>query len=419
MNVSLGAALARLAVALLVGLLAGLDRERAEDRKERQLFAGVRTFPMIAMAGCIPMLLPVEVGPLLLLGALGAVAAVVVVAYLRSSSSGDIGATTEIAALATFLLGALAGAGELVLAGAAGVAMSVLLVAKARIETFTRALSAQEVSAVLQLAVITVIILPVLPNQGHGPWQVLNPREIWMVVVLVAGLSFVGFIAARIFGQNRGLLVAGAIGGLVSSTAVTMTMAERSKSDERASRPAAGAAVLASTIMCGRIAVLAAVINTGILARLSPVLAAMTLAGGAMAWLVGRAGPGGTSTPAHLENPFNLRHAITFAVIYAAVLLAVRFAHETMGSSGIYAAAGISAVADVDAATIAVTRMGAQSGDWRGPAAAVSLAAVVNTIVKLGIAIAVGAGVFRRRVVLALGVMAAVGAAAAIVVYVA
>ncbi len=423
MNETIGQGLSRLAVALLIGLLVGIDRERAEERKHSQLFAGVRTFPMIALAGCVPMLLvPLggAAGPVLLLGSLASVAAVIVVAYLRGSAGGDIGATTEIAAIATFLLGALAGAGELVLAAAAGVAMSILLVWKIRIEGFTRALTEQEITAVLQLAVISVIVLPLLPSAGYGPWNVLNPREIWWVVVLVAGLSFAGFIAARVMGPGRGLALAGAIGGLVSSTAVTMTMAERSRHDAASARQAAGAAVLASVIMCGRVAVLAAAINVGILSRLVPVVIVMALVGAAFAWPAARAGEPATAQPAtaaRLENPFNLKAAIGFAVIYAAVLLAVRAAQEWLGSSGIYAAAGVSALADVDAATIAVTRLGPSAGSWASPAAAVALAAVANTLVKLGIAAIMGAGAFRRIVAAALGAMAAAGAAAGAVIY--
>ncbi len=408
---------ARLAVAMLIGLLVGLDRERAEERKERQLFAGVRTFPMIALAGCVPMLLIRHAGPLLLLGALLAVAAVTVVAYARGAASGDMGATTEIAAIATFLLGALAGAGELVVAGAAGVAMSVLLVAKPRIEGFSRALSQEEVSAVLQLAVISVIILPVLPNRGYGPWAVLNPREIWWVVVLVASLSFVGFIAARLLGEHRGLPVAGAIGGLVSSTVVTMSMAERSREDERAGRAAAVAAVLASVIMCGRVAFLAAAVDSRILPRLAPAMAGMAVAGLGFARVLGRgAGRQGTA-PARLRNPFDLRQAIVFAVVFATVVLAVRAAQEYVGTGGLFAVSALSAVADVDAATIAVTRAGPGADEWRGAAAAVSLAAIVNMLVKLGLAVWRGGPGFRKPMGVALGGMAAVGAAAAAVVY--
>ncbi len=414
--------LERLLVALLVGILIGLDRERAEVRKARQIFAGVRTFPLVALAGAIPVLLVPQVGPLLLAVSLIAVAAIAVVSYVRSSATGDIGATTEVAAVATFLLGALAGAGQLVVAGACGVAVAVLLVAKPKLEAFSRALTPEELTAALELAVITVIVLPLLPNRGYGPWRVLNPFEMWMVVVLVTALSFVGFVAMRLLGERRGMAVTGTVGGLVSSTAVTMAMAGRSRTASGAAvglaRAAAAAAVVASAIMPVRVAVLAGAVNAGILPRLLPVLLFMSLAGAVAAWVLSRAAPEEREqSGAKISNPFSLRAALSFAVIYGLVLLLVRGAREYLGAGGVYAAASLSAVADVDAVTIAFARLGPGDAAWRVPALAVTVAVVTNTLVKLGLAVGLGAGRFRRYVAASLAVMAVVGVIGGIVVY--
>ena len=420
MNDSAAVVLERLLVALMIGILIGLDRERAEVRKARQIFAGVRTFPLVALAGAIPVLLVERVGPLLLAVSLLSIAAITVVSYVRSSAGGDIGATTEVAAVATFLLGALAGAGELVVAGACGVAVAVLLVAKPKLEGFSRALTPEELTAALELAVITVIVLPLLPNRGYGPWHVLNPREIWLVVVLVTALSFVGFVAMRLLGERRGMQVTGAVGGLVSSTAVTMAMAERSRAEESLARPAAAAALVASSIMPIRIAVLAGAVNAGILPRLLPMVAAMTLAGLVAAWVLSRRRPDETApSGAKIRNPFSVVAALSFAAIYGVVLMVVRGAGEWFGAGGTYAAAGLSAVADVDAVTIAFSRLGPGPTLWQMPAAAVAVAAVVNTIVKLGIGVTMGGGRFRRYVALSLGAEAAAGAVAGIAVYMA
>jgi len=420
MNDSAAVVLERLLVALMIGILIGLDRERAEVRKARQIFAGVRTFPLVALAGAIPVLLVERVGPLLLAVSLLSIAAIAVVSYVRSSAGGDIGATTEVAAVATFLLGALAGAGELVVAGACGVAVAVLLVAKPKLEGFSRALTPEELTAALELAVITVIVLPLLPNRGYGPWHVLNPREIWLVVVLVTALSFVGFVAMRLLGERRGMQVTGAVGGLVSSTAVTMAMAERSRAEESLARPAAAAALVASSIMPIRIAVLAGAVNAGILPRLLPMVAAMTLAGLVAAWVLSRRRPDETApSGAKIRNPFSVVAALSFAAIYGVVLMVVRGAGEWFGAGGTYAAAGLSAVADVDAVTIAFSRLGPGPTLWQMPAAAVAVAAVVNTIVKLGIGVTMGGGRFRRYVAVSLGAEAAAGAVAGIAVYMA
>jgi uncharacterized membrane protein (DUF4010 family) len=410
--------LSRLAVALLVGLLIGLDRERAEARKAREVFGGVRTFPLIALAGCVPMLLMEQTGPWLLIVVFMAVAGIELLAYQKAAQQGYVGATTEAAGLATFLLGAVAGAGHLLLAGAGGVVVAVLLVAKPRLEAFSLALSPEELAAVLELAVITVIVLPLLPNRGYGPWFVLNPRDIWMVVVLVAGLSFAGFVAVRVVGEKRGLAITGAIGGLVSSTAVTVAMADRSREGAPMERPAAAAAVLASTVMTMRVAVLAGAINMGIVPRLLPAVLAMTLVGAIFAFRLARGGPNeSVAAGGRLRNPFSLRAAVTFAVIYGVILIAVHAANLYMGNSGMYAAAALASVADVDAVTIAFTRLGATAQVWREPAAAVVVAMVMNTLVKLALAWTRGARAFRHDVAVALGAMTVVGTAAGIVVY--
>jgi uncharacterized membrane protein (DUF4010 family) len=420
MTVAVADGLQRLAVALLIGLLIGLDRERAELRKSHAEFAGVRTFPLVALAGAIPMLLAAAWAPLLSAGALLAVAAIAVVSYQRTSAAGDVGATTEVAAIATFLLGALAGAGQLIVAAAAGVAVAVLLVAKPRLEAFSRALSAEELSAVLELAVISVIVLPLLPNRGYGPWGVLNPRDLWSVVVLVAGLSFLGFVAVRVVGERRGLTITGAVGGLVSSTAVTVAMADRARADgESVAQPAAAATVLASTVMAGRIAVLAGVINTGIVSRLLPVVGAMIATGLMGAWLIARrpGSEGEVTAGSRIRNPFSLKEALTWAVVYGVILVVARAATEYLGQGGIFAVAAVSAIADVDAVTIAFTQLGARDGAWRLPAAAIALAAVTNTVVKLAIAWWRGGGSYRPRVAAALGAMALAGALAGGLVY--
>jgi len=419
MSASAAAMLERLLVALMIGVLIGLDRERAEVRKGRQMLGGVRTFPLVALAGAIPVLLVDQVGPLLLAMSLMAIAAITVASYVRSSASGDIGATTEVAAVATFLLGALAGAGQLVVAGAAAVAVAVLLVAKLKLEAFSRALTPEELTAALELAVISVIVLPLLPSRGYGPWHVLNPREIWLVVVLVTALSFVGFVAMRLLGERRGMQVTGAVGGLVSSTAVTMAMAERTRADQGLGRAAATAAVVASSIMPLRMAVLAGAVNAGIIPRLLPMVGAMTLAGLAAAWALSRRRPDETDEAGgRIRNPFSLTAALSFAAIYGVVLILVRGAGEYFGAGGTYAAAALSAVADVDAVTIAFSRLGPGATGWQTAAAAVTVAAVTNTLVKLGIAVGMGAGRFRRYAAVSLGAMAVAGAAAGVATYV-
>ena len=358
-------------------------------------------------------------GPALLVTCFLAVASITVVSYVRITAKGDVGATTEIAAFATFLLGVLAGAGYLQVAGAVGVGVAILLVAKPRMEAFSRALTPEELAATLELAVISVIVLPLLPNQDYGPWQVLNPFHIWLVVVLVSGLSFAGFIAMRLWGERQGLLIAGAIGALASSTAVTVAMANRSRAGAHLERPAAAATVLASTIMCLRVAVLAGMVNPAVLPRLFPTIGAMMLVGLLTAWVINRKGAGitGSAESSQLTNPFSLRAALAFGAVYALVLVGARAALEYFGPRGVYVAALFSSVVDVDAITIALTRLGPGLDAWRAIAGAITLGLVMNTLVKLGIAIAAGAPQFRRAVTMALGGTALAGMLSGLAVY--
>ena len=419
MDGTLAGPLFRLIAALLIGFLIGLDRERAEARKQRPLFAGVRTFPLIALAGALSMLLLDAVGPWLVIACFLAVAGVALISYVRTSKAGNVGATTEVASIATFLLGVLAGTGELALAAAAGVAVAVLLAAKPRLERFSRTLTSEEISAALELAVISVIVLPLLPDRGYGPGEVLNPRDIWLVVVLVCALSSAGFVATRLLGQKRGLLIYGIAGGLVSSTAVTLAMAQRAKAAPQMSGHAAASTVLASGMMALRMLFFAVAINRGMLPWLAPPLLVMVLAAAILAPLLQR---GGAPTPAAdsapISNPFSLKAALTFAAIYTLILVVLQAAEQQFGAAGTYAAASAGALADVDAVTIALARAGPlAAGGWREPAAAVTLAAVVNMAVKAVIALVSGRGRFRALAAGSLAAMGAAGAAAGLAVY--
>jgi len=223
-------------------------------------------------------------------------------------------------------------------------------------------------------------------------------------------------VAMRVLGPGRGMAITGAVGGLVSSTAITISMAERSHAGAvRAA--AASAAVLASTIMCVRMAALAGAVDPGILPRLLPILTVMAVAGGAAAWLMGRGTAGRTpAVDGTLTNPFSLKAALTFAALYTLVLLGVRAAEEHLGAGGLYLASALSAIVSVDAPTVALARLGAGPTGWAAPAAAIGVVAVTNTMVKFGIAVAYGAGSFRSRVATALGVMSVLGGLAGLAV---
>jgi uncharacterized membrane protein (DUF4010 family) len=408
-----GAALVRVLAAGLLGGLIGVERERA-GASGAEHFAGVRTFPLFAILGAGLTLLSGSIGVAPAAGFL-AVAALVVTAYVRSSGRGDVGATTEAAALVTYWIGAAAGAGALLLAGALAIGVTVLLAAKERLEAFPRALSRRELEATLTLAVIAVVILPVLPDRGYGPWEVWNPRRLWGMVVLVCGLSFAAFIAMRLWGHTKGLAVSGLLGGLVSSTAATVSFAQRSRQAPAAGTALAVAGGLASLVMIVRVAVLTFVAAPALLGGIAPFLGATAAAGGVVLALLARRARGDGESLPTLTNPFELRAALQFAAIYALVLLVVEAASVYLGAWGVVIAAVLAGLTDVDAITLSVAALSRGSLAPEVAIAGIAAAALSNTAAKAAYAAWLGAGSFRRGMLQVLGAAFAAGLVALIV----
>lgn len=406
-------ALLRLLVAALLGGLIGVERERSEKERGIHHFAGVRTFPMFAVLGAGLVLAAGGVGVVAAAGFLG-VAALVIVSYHRTSREGDIGTTTEVAALATYAVGVLAGSGALVVAGAIGIGVAVLLAGKERLEAFPRALSRGELGAALTLAVIAAVILPVLPDARFGPWGVWNPRTLWAMVVLVCGLSFVAFVAMRVLGPARGLYLSGLLGGLVSSTAATVSFATRSRESTAHATALAGAAGLASLVMLLRVGILTAVANPDLLTLLSPFLG-LSVAGGAAA-LIGllRRAPAADERVPQVTNPFRLAEAVKFAAFYAVVLFVVEAAGRYLGTWGIVAAAVLAGLTDVDAITLSLAGAAGAALPPTTAATAIAVAALSNTVAKCGYAVWLGAPQFRRGMLVVLGAAFVAGAGAVV-----
>jgi uncharacterized membrane protein (DUF4010 family) len=398
-----GAALLRLLVAGLLGGLIGMERERAAHGGGEPMFAGVRTFPLFALLGASLTVVTGGIGPAVVAGFL-AVAALAVIAYWRTSSRNEVGVTTESAALATYWIGAIAGSGALVLAAGLGITVAVLLAAKERLETFTRAMSPEELRATLTLALISAVILPLLPDEGYGPWEVWNPRKLWTVVVLVCGLSFAAFLAVRIWGATRGVPLTGILGGLASSTAVTVSLASQSREMPRAATQLAVGAGLASMVMLVRVAVLTAVAGPAVLIHLGPFLGAAVAGGGLAVALLARRAKSNAAQESGLTNPFQLREAVRFGVIFAVVLFAVEAARRYVGGWGIVAAATLAGFVDVDAITLSLSGMSASGGLTVATAAGgIAVAVLANTAAKTGYAAWRGVPEYRKGVALILG----------------
>jgi uncharacterized membrane protein (DUF4010 family) len=291
------------------------------------------------------------------------------------------------AAAVCYLLGALAGLGETEIAGALAIGVTALLYFKPELEGFSTALKRHEQVSVLQFLVVTFIVLPILPDRGYGPYEVLNPRNIWLMVVLVSGIGLASYVALRVAGERHGVLATGILSGLLSSTAATVLYARRSVESPAMERLAFAVVPLANLVPLGRIALFAAVLAPPILYDLAPVLGAALAAGLAVAAFAMRRGAAGEALPIpQSRNPAELGTALRFAALYAAVLLASAWLADVAGERGLYATAVVSGMVDIDPIVLSSLNLyGAERLAAAAAVPAIALAYVANVAFKLGV----------------------------------
>jgi len=403
-----------LLVALMIGAVVGLERGwRLRQYGEGRRVAGLRTFALMGLAGGVAGLVGERAGAWVVPVALAGVIALLVLGYRRSASrQDDMGITTEVAGVLVFLLGVLATAGQALLALAGGVVTAVVLGFKPRLHAFLVWLDGPEIRAILQLALISAVLLPLLPRSGYGPWDVLNPYQIWLMVVLISAIGFVGHFAVRIVGSRRGVLFTGLFAGLASSTALTLTLSRAARQQQSLQPLFAAAIVLACTTMFPRLLVLVAAVAPGLLAGLYLPVAILTAVGlTATAGLVIESGHGqdNARSPA-LQTPFELGTALRFGVILVVVMLGAEALRRLAGDAGVYLMALLSGLTDVDAITLSLGNM---AGEQLGAAVALQgilIAAMANTLVKMGLAIGLGGRGLALRVGLGLGAVLVAGA---------
>jgi uncharacterized membrane protein (DUF4010 family) len=405
----------RLGAALLIGLLIGLERGW-QDRAlpEGQRVAGFRTSAIVSLIGALGALLAIHFGGIVLAALLLTLGLLLALGYWRSMASGDLSVTTMVAVLSSFAFGALAGAGEIVPAAAAAVATTLLLGMKPELHGLLQKIERRELLATLRLLVITVAVLPLLPDRGFGPWEALNPYKLWWMVVLIAGISYGGYFATRVVGTERGALLTGLLGGLASSTATTISFSRMARTRPASAAPLAAGAVLAATLMFPRIAVLVALLAPDILRDLAaPFLPA--IAAGVLAVVVlnrrqlREKTSGGGFAP---QNPLNLRMGLQFAALLAVLSVLVRAAEEWLGEAGLIALAALSGLLDADAIILSLTSEWDPARlDGRVVALAVMTTAAVNTAVKGALAFALGGARMGAMTSAGLGAMLLAGGA--------
>jgi len=403
-------------MALALGLVVGFERGwHARERAEGERIAGVRTFGLIGLLGGLSVLLAEATSFAVVPVALAGLATVLILAYgLRSLRDNDTGITTLTAAVLTFIIGALAVTGRLEVAAASAVVMGLILSAKPAMHTLIEHVSEAELRAVFQLLLISIVALPLIPNQGYGPGGVLNPYEIWWLVVLIAVLSSAGYFAMRIIGPKRGLLVTGALGGLASSTALTLSYARMHRRAPELRVPLSVGILLACAMMFPRVWIEAFVLAPEFAWGLVPPLTVMAVIACAALLTTRRDADTTVGKDAvSISNPFELRTALQFGALLVAVMLLSHWGQRYLGDEGIYLVAVVASISDVDAITLTVARSAGETFAPEVAQRAIVLSAAVNSITKGVLAAVIGGRAMWKTVALSLFLAASAGLAVA------
>jgi len=388
-----------LGLALAIGVLVGAERYRVRE-PGRQEPAGVRTFAAIALLGGVCAVLD---NPAFAIVTFAAIAVVVLIAYYRQSTEA-LGATTEMAALLTFWLGYMVRSHESAAIGL-GIVLAILLAAKRPMHDFVRGrISDVEFFDTLKFLAVVFVVYPLLPDRTMGPWEFFNPRQAWTFVIIYSALSYAGYFLVRVFGSGHGLFASAVMGGLVSTPAVTMSLAHRSRHSPDHARLIGAAAIMANSMQFPRLLFLVLVVDDGLAAIVAAPLLVMFGAGALAAWLVrGLARGNGENGDLELvlRNPFSFTPALTFAALLVAFLFLSRAGLLWRGAGGVYAVATLTGLVNVSAIALTLPSLAAAGGLAAGSATLVLLLAVgANAVAKWIVALVNGA----REMALWLGV---------------
>jgi len=407
----------RFGIAMVIGLLIGLQREFAFEEPKREIAAGIRTFPLMALIGCAASFFSDQYdSPLPFCAILLLMGGFLIANYLTEARCGHTGLTTKTAAVLTILIGSLIYWEQTSLGVALGVAVVFLLSAKHEMHDFAHHITKADVYATLKLAVISAIVLPVLPNRvfGNIPFDIFNPFKIWLLVVLISGISFIGYVMMKLTGTRKGISLTGFFGGLVSSTAVTVSFTRRSKINPGLSKSFALAILIAWTVMFARVVAVVALLNLSLAGKLWLPMAVSVLAGLAYCfYLFKQEASEKTAEEIDLSNPFELGLAIKFGILFVIILFISRSAQIYFGNVGIYFSSVLSGAADVDAIALSMAKF-SQGGqpdaiDLSIATRGVVLATIANTVVKGLIAMVSGSVALRKTILPGFVLMMAAG----------
>jgi uncharacterized membrane protein (DUF4010 family) len=398
-----------LIVSASLGALIGLIRQWAEQQEQEPLkgeqeTAGLRTFILWAILGYTAALISSEYSPFAFIAAMGIIGLHILLHGIRSEVKASIGLTTGAAALITYFIGALVFWNQLTLAVVLAALSMIVLGLKQYSHAWTRGFTPQDIRSTLQFVAVSGVILPLVPNEGFGPYHAINPYSLWWMVVLISGLGFVGYLLMRWLGARSGVILTGLIGGLASSTATTLAFSRESKACPELSSSFGLAIIMACTIMLGRVLIILGFIYPKFISVLWLPFTIMTLPGivyGISVYLLNHKKEGPMDLP-DLKNPLSLSIAIKFGLIYGVISMLVKLFHEMDLNNGLLALSFVSGLTDMDAIALSITNnLKDGSVSLKLAAQAVILAALANTLLKAGLVMILGAPQLRKQISIA------------------
>jgi len=404
----------RFAAALGLGVMLGLERERTKNELR---FAGVRTLGLLGLAGGVAGFLDQSLDrPWLALAVFASIAALVIASYRVSAERGELGITTELSALSAFLLGFLCVRGYVTAAAGLAVASVGVLELKDWLHRLSARIQTADIEATLKFAIVSVIILPLVPNQEYGfpPIAVINPYKIWLMIVLISGINFASYGLVKVVGTEHGIGLTGFLGGLVSSTAVTLGFSQRSREQPGQSPMLALGILVAWTVMFFRIVVLVAAVDVALVPRIGAAMGTLGILSLLFCWVLWRRERTSQTTSMSAgDNPFELATAIRFGLLFAVITVFTKAARHWFGDAGLYIAAGAAGLTDVDPTVLSMAQLAlADPGSTEPASRAIVIAVASNTLVKAGMAATLGAPQLRRPIATA-GALILAGAALA------
>jgi len=407
----------RVGLALAIGFLIGAERGWYTRELTGELRrAGIRTFTLVGLLGGLWGLLAQIAGELILAAAFLGLAALMTVDHWVSyrRAKGAFGTTTLVALFVTFALGALAVLNDMALAAAAAVVTMAVLQIKPELHRWVAAIERFELNSAIKLLLISVVALPLLPDKGYGPDGILNPFQLWWMVVLISGLSFIGYVTIKLIGPRLGALLTGIFGGLASSTAVTLNFARLSRHAPDIAPALAGGTAAAAAMMFLRVIVVSSVIDPALGWQLAPILGVMAIvtAIGAVILVFGAASHENHAPP-DIRDPADLTNALLFGLLLAVLVVASHYLQQWAGEESLLLIAGAAGLVDVDAITLTMSRMAGTQISGHIAELAIIIAVVTNTVIKAGLAAVIGNGAMARRT----GIVLALGLASGLIVW--